>query len=147
MPGRLTGADGSARKIVAWCHWTRWTSIRKVKEGEVTANLFGFLTTEPNAEIALVHPQAMPAILTTAEEFETWLRAPWSEASALQRPIPDRSLTVVLRGEKQDGRIEDLVNLASAATTPHSEPPLPLLNGIPDRPDDAASVAVTENPS
>jgi putative SOS response-associated peptidase YedK len=50
--------------------WTRWTSIRKVREGEVTADLFGFLTTEPNAEVATVHPQAMPAILTTEEEFE-----------------------------------------------------------------------------
>ncbi len=45
--------------------WTRWTSVRKVREGEVTADLFGFLTTEPNAEVAVVHPQAMPAILTT----------------------------------------------------------------------------------
>jgi putative SOS response-associated peptidase YedK len=61
--------------------WTRWTSIRKVREGEVTADLFGFLTTEPNAEVATVHPQAMPAILTTEEEFEVWLGAPWSEAS------------------------------------------------------------------
>jgi putative SOS response-associated peptidase YedK len=25
--------------------WTRWTSTRKIKEGEVTADLFGFLTT------------------------------------------------------------------------------------------------------
>jgi putative SOS response-associated peptidase YedK len=42
--------------------WTRWTSIRKVRDGEVTADLFGFLTTEPNAEVAAVHPRAMPAI-------------------------------------------------------------------------------------
>ena len=26
--------------------WTRWTSVRKVKEGKVTADLFGFLTTD-----------------------------------------------------------------------------------------------------
>jgi len=32
--------------------WTRWTSVRKIKEGEVTADLFSFLTTYPNAEIA-----------------------------------------------------------------------------------------------
>jgi putative SOS response-associated peptidase YedK len=125
--------------------WTRWRSIRKVREGEVTATLFGFLTTEPNGEVAVVHPQAMPAILTTPEEYEIWLRAPWSEASTLQRPLPDDSLTVVLRGEKQDGRIEDLVDLAAAASMPHAEPPLPLLDGTPDRPDDAATVALMEN--
>lgn len=34
--------------------WTTWTSVRKLKEGEVTADLFGFLTTEPNAEVGAV---------------------------------------------------------------------------------------------
>ena len=48
--------------------WTRWTSTRKIKEGEVTADLYGFLTTDPNAAVTTVHPQAMPVILTTAEE-------------------------------------------------------------------------------
>src|SRR6185312_14427646 len=32
--------------------WTNWTSVRKAKEGEVTADIFAFLTTEPNVEIA-----------------------------------------------------------------------------------------------
>ena len=31
--------------------WTRWTSVRKVKEGETTNDLFAFLTTEPNTEV------------------------------------------------------------------------------------------------
>ena len=44
--------------------WTNWTSVRKVKEGETTNDVFGFLTTEPNAEVGAIHPKAMPVILT-----------------------------------------------------------------------------------
>jgi putative SOS response-associated peptidase YedK len=50
--------------------WTRWTSVRKVKEGETTNDLFAFLTTEPNKVVGAIHPKAMPAILTTAEEID-----------------------------------------------------------------------------
>ena len=56
--------------------WTNWTSVRKVKEGETTNDLFGFLTTEPNDIVAPIHPKAMPVILTTPEEIETWMTAP-----------------------------------------------------------------------
>jgi putative SOS response-associated peptidase YedK len=77
--------------------------VRKLKEGEVTADLFGFLTTEPNAEMGAVHPKAMPAILTDPDEWDTWLQAPWAEASILQRPLPDGALQVVAKGSRQDG--------------------------------------------
>jgi putative SOS response-associated peptidase YedK len=82
--------------------WTRWTSVRKLKEGAVTADLFAFLTTEPNAEVGAVHPKAMPVILTTPGECEAWMAAPTAEALTLQRPFPDGALRVVARGEKQD---------------------------------------------
>lgn len=82
--------------------WTNWTSVRKVKEGEVTADLFGFLTCEPNAIVAPIHPKAMPVILTTPEEIEIWLSGDPAEALKLQRPLPDNQLEIVARGERRD---------------------------------------------
>lgn len=84
--------------------WTNWTSVRKVKEGETTNDLFGFLTTEPNEVVAPIHPKAMPVILTSAEEIDTWLAAPAEDALALQRPLSHLTLQVVARGSKKDGQ-------------------------------------------
>ena len=77
--------------------------MRKVKEGETTNDLYAFLTTEPNAEIGAVYPKAMPVILTTADEIETWMTAPAKIALGLQRPLPGAGLRIVARGKKQDG--------------------------------------------
>ncbi|MEQ1901600.1 MAG: SOS response-associated peptidase [Devosia sp.] len=81
----------------------QWTSVRKVSEGEVTTDLFAFLTTEPNDVVGSIHMKAMPVILTTPEEVETWLTAPWSEAQKLQRSLPDGVLQIVAVGTKADG--------------------------------------------
>lgn len=83
--------------------WTRWTSVRKLKEGETTNDLFAFLTCDANTEVAAIHPKAMPVILTEPEDLEIWLTAPQEEAMALQRPLPDASLRIVARGERRDG--------------------------------------------
>ena len=82
--------------------WTRWTSVRKVREGETTNDLFAFLTTEPNAIVGAIHSKAMPVVLTNPLEIETWLLAPAAEALKLQRPLPDEALRIVARGAKQD---------------------------------------------
>ena len=76
--------------------------MRKIKEGETTNCLFGFLTTEPNAEVGAIHPKAMPVILTTPAEIETWLTAPTEQALQLQRPLPDSALKIVAKGARKD---------------------------------------------
>ncbi len=83
--------------------WTRWTSVRKVREGETTNDLYGFLTTTPNAEVGAIHPKAMPVILVTPEEVDQWMTAPVPGALKLQRPLPDGALKIVARGTKKDG--------------------------------------------
>lgn len=57
--------------------WTPWTGTRGTEAKPIEGNhlLYGFLTTEPNAVVAPIHPKAMPVILTSSEERDVWMRA------------------------------------------------------------------------
>jgi putative SOS response-associated peptidase YedK len=68
----------------------------------IRAHPGGWSWSEPNAEVGAVHPKAMPVILTTPDEVETWMMAPPNEALTLQRPLPDGALKIVARGVKED---------------------------------------------
>ena len=91
--------------------WTRWTSVRKVKEGETTNDLFAFLTTEPNAVVGAIHPKAMPVILTTRgrdRDLDDGAagRSPEAAAAAAGRDAPDRRP----RRQGRPGRVGDVTD-------------------------------------
>lgn len=87
--------------------WTEWEGARGTKSNPIEGKhlLYGFLTCKPNTVVAPVHEKAMPVILTMKEEWEVWMRAPWNEASQLQRPLPDTALVEVKRGEEKDDTV------------------------------------------
>ena len=61
--------------------WTEFKGDRGTKSKPILGLhlVYGFLTTSPNAVVEPIHPKAMSVILTTDEEHDVWMRAPWGD--------------------------------------------------------------------
>jgi putative SOS response-associated peptidase YedK len=84
--------------------WTKWFGVRGTQQNPIRGEheLFGFLTTAPNADVKAIHRNAMPVILTTPEEIDLWMNAPFDEARTLQRPLSDGAIKIVRSGAQED---------------------------------------------
>ena len=80
--------------------WRPWSGERKGEEGE--HQLFAFLTTAANDTVRPIHAKAMPVILSSQDDCETWLTGTVEDALALQQPAPDDLLKSVAKGSRTD---------------------------------------------
>ena len=82
--------------------WMPWEGARGTKKAPVAGQheLFTFLTTSANSVVKPVHAKAMPVLLLTDTDVETWLAAPTDEALKLQKPAPDDAVVVLPEQKK-----------------------------------------------
>ena len=56
-------------------------------------NAYSFLTTEPNAVVAPIHPKAMPVILHD-DYYGRWVTTPWDEVKEAVAPYPSQLMRI-----------------------------------------------------
>lgn len=94
----FAAADPDRPMFFAGIEVRDWSSVRKVKDGETTDDLYAFLTCAPNAEVKPVHPKAMPVILTEPAEWDAWMGG--IATDELQRPLADGALVLIDQDER-----------------------------------------------
>jgi putative SOS response-associated peptidase YedK len=75
-------------------HWQRWL-------GPDNRCLVPFTSFSEYDTIDVIDGKKVP-VWFAAEDHDAWMGAPWAEAKALQRPLPNGSLKIVATGERED---------------------------------------------
>jgi putative SOS response-associated peptidase YedK len=84
----------------------------------VSINCLRSLTTASNDVVRRIHAKAMPVLLTTEHEFDTWLDGSINDAIALERLLSNELLRIVTTSEKSDYAPSEAYRLQSS---PQSE--------------------------
>lgn len=77
--------------------WRPWTGDRGTKKAPNIGDhvLFSIMTTEPNGVVEAVHEKAMPVMLMTADDVDSWLSGGSVEdALAIQKPTPEEAIVM-----------------------------------------------------
>ncbi len=85
--------------------WRRYRGPVKKGGPNVELDVYAFMTTTPNSLVATINHERMPVLLTTDEQFDTWMGGTPKEAFALAREYPADRMHIVREGfDKEDRR-------------------------------------------
>lgn len=82
--------------------WQHWTGPLKKDGPNVEIDLYSFLTTEPNDLTSAINHERMTVLLSTEDQFETWLSASQQEALGLARSFDPALMRIVQSGKDKE---------------------------------------------
>jgi len=101
--------------------WCRHVDPIKMYGPSVEIDVYSFMITTPNALVGTINHERTPVLLSTDEEFETWMTGTPDEAFALLREYPPDNMRMVQSGFEKKGYARGVNSRVGLAT------PIPLL--------------------
>jgi putative SOS response-associated peptidase YedK len=100
----LKGKDQGERSLFAFAGvYRQWTGPIKKDGPNVDIEVFSFMTTLPNTLTSTINHERSPVLLTTGDEFATWLSGPAEEALGVIRSSDPDTMQIVQSGfDKKD---------------------------------------------
>jgi putative SOS response-associated peptidase YedK len=94
--------------------WQRWSGPIKKDGPAVELDVYSFLTTTPNALTVSINHERMPVLLSSEDQFETWLSGEPAEAFALAKSFDPALMRIVQSGnDKEDLLGNDSVSIGT----------------------------------